>query len=82
LTGHTAIVPRSAPDVAPEALTPREIEVLVMIAEGLGNRTIAQRLGISEHTVKFHVSAIFAKLGVTSRTEAVKIGIRRGLIML
>ncbi|HZS04341.1 MAG TPA: response regulator transcription factor [Blastocatellia bacterium] len=82
LTGTAAFVPRGAPDLQPEALTPREIEVLVMIAEGFGNKTIAQRLGISEHTVKFHVSSIFAKLGVTSRTEAVKIGIRRGLIML
>lgn len=65
-----------------EALTPREVEVLGMLAEGLGNKTIAWRLAISEHTVKFHVSSIFAKLGASSRTEAVTLGIRRGLIML
>ena len=65
-----------------QALTPREIEVLGMLAEGLGNKTIARRLGISEHTVKFHVSSIFTKLNVSSRTEAVTFGARQGLIML
>lgn len=65
-----------------QALTPREIEVLGMMAEGLGNKEIAWRLGLSEHTVKFHVSAIFAKLNATSRTEAVILGIRQGLILL
>lgn len=64
------------------ALTPREIEVLGMIAEGLGNKTIARRLGISEHTVKFHISSIFTKLNAKSRTEAVTLGARQGLIML
>ena len=63
-------------------LSPREIEVLQMIAEGLGNKEIAPKLGISDHTVKFHISSIFAKLGASSRTEAVTIGIRKGLIML
>src|SRR5215475_7023746 len=63
-------------------LSPREIEVLRMIAEGLGNKEIASKLGISDHTVKFHVSAIFAKLGASSRTEAVIIGIREGMIMI
>jgi DNA-binding NarL/FixJ family response regulator len=65
-----------------DALTPREVEVLGMLAEGLGNKEIAYRLSISEHTVKFHVSSIFAKLGASSRTEAVMLGVRRGLIML
>ncbi|MGI8996529.1 MAG: response regulator transcription factor [Pyrinomonadaceae bacterium] len=65
-----------------ESLTPREVEVLGMLAEGLGNKEIASRLRISDHTVKFHVSSIFAKLNVSSRTEAVTQGIRRGLIML
>jgi two-component system, NarL family, response regulator YdfI len=65
-----------------EQLTPREVEVLGMLAEGRANKEIAVRLMISEHTVKFHVSSIFAKLGVSSRTEAVTQGIRRGLIML
>ena len=65
-----------------EELTPREIEVLRMMAEGLGNKEIAARLGISDHTVKFHISSILAKIGASSRTEAVTLGIRRGLILL
>ena len=72
----------AAPAATGEALAPREIEVLGMIAEGLGNKTIAWRLGISEHTVKFHIGSIFNKLNASSRTEAVTIGIRQGLIML
>lgn len=65
-----------------ESLTPREIEVLRMMAEGTGNKLIARRLGISEHTVKFHVGSILAKLGAGSRTEAVTVGVRLGLIMV
>ena len=65
-----------------EALTPREIEVLRLLAAGLGNKEIASRLAISEHTVKFHVSSIMGKLGAASRTEAVTLGIRHGLIMI
>jgi NarL family two-component system response regulator YdfI len=64
------------------ALTPREIEVLNMLAEGVGNKAIAWRLGISEHTVKFHVGSIFTKLNASTRTEAVTLGIRQGLIMV
>jgi two-component system, NarL family, response regulator YdfI len=69
-------------DPADQILSPREIEVLRMTAEGLGNKEIASKLGISDHTVKFHISSIFAKLGASSRTEAVAIGIRKGLLML
>jgi len=65
-----------------EALTPREHEVLQVLAEGLSNRAIASRLNISEHTVKFHMSAIFAKLGAGNRTDAVRRGVRLGLIIL
>jgi two-component system, NarL family, response regulator YdfI len=65
-----------------QSLTPREIEVLGMLALGLGNKTIAKQLGISEHTVKFHVSSIFTKLNASTRTEAVAVGARLGLIML
>jgi len=65
-----------------EALTPREIEVLGMMVEGWGNKEISTRLGISEHTVKFHVASIMGKLNASSRTEAVTSGIRLGLIML
>ena len=63
-------------------LTPREIEVLQLLSEGLGNKEIASRLNISEHTAKFHVASILGKLGATTRTEAVTLGIRHGLVMI
>jgi DNA-binding NarL/FixJ family response regulator len=65
-----------------EPLTPRESEVLQMLASGLANKEIASRLMISEHTVKFHVASILGKLGAGTRTEAVSLGIRRGLVLL
>ena len=64
------------------ALTPREVEILEAMAEGMSNRRIAVRLGISRYTVKFHVASILAKLSVASRTEAVTLGLRQGLITL
>jgi two-component system, NarL family, response regulator YdfI len=67
-------------DSLPEALTSREIEILRFLAEGLENKEIASQLGISEHTVKFHVASIMGKLGVSNRTEAVMSGIRHGLV--
>ena len=63
-----------------ETLTPRELQVLRMMADGLGNKEIAGQLGISDHTAKFHVAQILAKLGAGSRAEAVAIGMRRGLV--
>jgi two-component system, NarL family, response regulator YdfI len=69
-------------DPSGQILTPREIEVLRMIAEGLGNKEIASKLSISDHTVKFHISSIFAKLSASNRAEAVTLGIRHGLIMV
>ena len=66
----------------PEPLTRREREVLQMLAGGLANKEIAARLGISDHTAKFHVAAILGKLGAATRTEAVALGIRRGLVLL
>jgi DNA-binding NarL/FixJ family response regulator len=63
-------------------LTARERGVLSELARGVPNKTIAARLGISEHTVKFHIASIFAKLAVSSRTEAVARGARLGLVML
>ena len=63
-----------------EALTAREHDVLALVADGLGNREIAAALGISEHTVKFHLASIFGKLGVSTRTEAVQRGLRLGVI--
>ena len=71
-----------APRTSDASLTPREIEVLRMLAEGLANKNIAWKLGISEHTVKFHITSIFGKLNVSSRAEAVATGMRRGLILL
>lgn len=65
-----------------EPLTAREIDVLRTLGEGLGNKAIAARLGISPHTAKFHVASILGKLGAGSRTEAVAIGIRRGLVAI
>jgi NarL family two-component system response regulator YdfI len=73
---------RTGAATAQQTLTARETEVLAMIADGLGNKIIAARLGISTHTVKFHVASIFAKLNAGSRTEAVTIGIRQGLLMI
>lgn len=65
-----------------DRLTPREIEVLRLLADGVGNKEIAASLAISENTVKFHISSILDKLGASSRTEAVTVGIRSGLILL
>jgi DNA-binding CsgD family transcriptional regulator len=61
-------------------LTPRELEILGAVGDGLSNKAVARRLGISGHTVKFHLEAVFAKLGATTRAEAVAKGLRRGLI--
>jgi len=69
-------------DPSVESLTPREAQVLELLAEGLSNKGIAARLGISDHTVKFHVAAICGKLAADNRTEAVRRAIRRGLIAL
>jgi len=84
LRTETPVVASSSPPRAAidDALTPREVEVLRMIAEGSGNKIIAWRLSISEHTVKFHVASIFSKLNVSNRTEAVTVGIKQGLVML
>jgi len=71
----------AAPESAP-SLTPREQTVLEHVARGLGNKQIAARLGISERTVKFHVSSVFAKLGAGNRTEAVTRAAQAGLIQL
>lgn len=65
-----------------EALTSRELEVLELIASGLTNRQIAERLGISQHTVKFHIATIYGKLGASRRTEAVRRAVYRGLVTL
>ena len=69
-------------DELPESLTARETEVLQLIAQGLANKQVALKLNISEHTVKFHLSSLYAKLNVSSRTEAIRIGLSLGLISL
>jgi two-component system, NarL family, response regulator YdfI len=84
LASQTRSVTTTADSLAEnlEELTAREVEVLRLMAEGYGNKQIASRLGISDHTVKFHISSILAKLSVSSRTEAVTQGIRMGLIVV
>jgi len=79
----TSGAPSRASSAAPgQQLSPREGEILNLLAAGLGNKEIAWRLKISDHTVKFHVTSIFNKLNASSRAEAVAIGVRRGLIIL
>jgi DNA-binding NarL/FixJ family response regulator len=77
-----AVLPEARMEEPAEPLTPRETQVLEMLAEGLSNKEIAARLGISDHTAKFHVNSILAKLNAGKRTEAVMRGIRIGLIMI
>ncbi len=74
--------PAAGPAGEGPRLTPREREVLALLAQGLGNKQIAWELSVSEHTVKYHVSALYAKLGAGSRTEALRLGIERGLLSL
>lgn len=71
---------RALADIEP--LTPREIEVLERLAEGLPNKAIAEQLGISDQTVKFHVASITGKLGASNRTEAVRLAVRNGIITI
>lgn len=80
--GAAAPRPSTTGETRSEPLTRRELEVLSMMAEGLGNRAIARQLGISTHTVKFHVAAILDKLHARSRTAAVSAGVRLGLLMV
>jgi len=89
LAGGLLATPEHSPAPTPERLaddeeplTARELEVLQLLAEGLPNKLIAAQLHISEHTAKFHVSAILLKLGAASRTEAVTLAARRGLLIL
>jgi DNA-binding CsgD family transcriptional regulator len=68
------------PEESAPALTPREVEVLAALADGLGNKAVARRLGISPHTVKFHIESLFRKLGAATRAEAVAKGLRRQIV--
>lgn len=80
--GEAASERESSPKPPPVALTPREIEVLRLLADGASNKIIAHKLGISDHTVKFHVTSILSKLNAGTRTEAVTLGVRMGLVYL
>jgi DNA-binding NarL/FixJ family response regulator len=80
----TMLVDGARAPLEPEdhVLTPRELQILTLLAEGLVNKQIAERLGISEHTVKTHLAAIYERLEVSNRAEAVATGLRRGLLLL
>lgn len=88
--GHREVVDERSPsrdrddenEVVDEPLTPREVQVVELLAEGLPNKAIAARLGISDQTVKFHLASISGKLGAANRTDAVRRAVRRGLITL
>lgn len=79
LLGSAVETPRQATS---ETLTPRETEILRLLSTGIANKEIAARLGISEHTVKAHIASVLGKLNAGTRTEAVSIGLRQGLILL
>ena len=81
-TDARSLFDASDTDVDVESLTPREVEVLELLAEGLPNKAIAARLGISDQTVKFHVASICGKLGAANRTDAARRALRKGLIAL
>jgi DNA-binding NarL/FixJ family response regulator len=82
LTGRVGDSPTQDEEWIVQPLTPRELEVLQLLSNGLSNKSVAERLGISDQTVKFHVASISSKLGASNRTEAVRLGLRRGLINL
>ena len=79
--GHAASAENDG-EIHRESLTPREIQVLELVAEGLPNKAIAERLHISDQTVKFHVASIAGKLGAVNRTDVVRRAVRRGIIAL
>ena len=78
----TGGVATARPSLEGTTLAPRELEVLRLVAQGLANKEIASHLGVSPHTVKYHLASVLAKLGVATRTEAVMLGIRTGLVPL
>ncbi len=80
--GEPTAAAKRGPDPDVEPLTAREIQVLELLAEGLSNKAVADRLGISDQTVKFHVASLSGKLGARNRTDAVRLAVRRGLIAM
>jgi len=81
-SGESAPETESGPKPPAVSLTPREIEVLRLLADGASNKIIAHKLGISDHTVKFHVTSILSKMNAGTRTQAVTMGVRMGLVYL
>lgn len=77
-----AATPDDGVEALVEALTPRETQVLELVADGLGNKAIAVRLGVSDETVKFHLASVFGKLSASNRTDAVRQALRHGLVPL
>lgn len=77
-----AVSPREQPARLIEPLTARETQVIELVADGLSNKAIAARLGVSDETVKFHLASVFGKLGASNRTDAVRQALRRGLVPL
>jgi DNA-binding NarL/FixJ family response regulator len=83
LEADAFLIADESPDQAlVEPLTPRERQVLELVADGLANKAIALRLGVSDETVKFHLGSVFGKLGASNRTDAVRLALRRGLVPL
>jgi DNA-binding NarL/FixJ family response regulator len=80
--GITAVFADDEDELPGEQMTPRERDVLALLGDGLSNHAIAERLGISDHTVKFHLAAIYGKLHATTRAEAVRRAFQRGLLAL
>jgi len=80
--GITAVFADDEDELPGEQMTRRERDVLALLGDGLSNRAIAERLGISDHTVKFHLAAIYGKLHATTRAEAVRRAFQRGLLTL
>jgi DNA-binding NarL/FixJ family response regulator len=81
-TGHVSTLYDSEQDTITDALTGREVEILQALAQGMTNKEIARQFAISEHTVKYHIASIFSKLGANNRTEAVRQGVRLGIITI
>lgn len=81
-TATSALLQQLSGDSSTEVLSPRELQVVRGVADGMTNKAIALKLGISDHTVKFHLASAMSKLGAASRAEAVALSIQRGLISL
>jgi DNA-binding NarL/FixJ family response regulator len=79
---YVLLIPGEQGDALVEALTPRETQVLELVADGLSNKAIAAVLSVSDETIKFHLASILGKLGATNRTDAVRLAVRHGIVSL